>query len=551
MGGTLAGGASRPVTEHELVEYGAMQALQARQRVPLLQPKNDPNAHVFAALFDGTGQDLGDPKQLPTNVGHLARQLQSLSEDPGRRVRFTYVEGIGTQSNPIGRAWDGAVAHSWDEKIEKAYVQMARDVARWKQANPEAEVRVMSVGYSRGAVLAPGFARLVDRYGIADPDGLTFGRDEHGNITVESPRPPLIAPGQVAQTLALMDPVGTNLPRNYDARPPASVLATFSLLAGDENRELFPHLAIADLELSADRRHLGAVVAGGHSNVGGGNREAGLETLAFNAMADFLNAQVERPLVAYRAPPAERAQYTVFQADGATAVFGLRVDRDGQRNVREELANCVIVNPCRDAEPVDAALASRFAWRPVTPGWTVPTLDQLRAPGLTAALPPEHPSAGTLRHAAAPSPADPSHPDHAMLEQIRHGVRGLDAQAGKPFDEASERLSRHLLAASKDGRDLYPDRGGAPLDAVALRRVDHVVVGTDGRFAFAVEGRLDDPAHRRAAVLLADALKTPLERADARLDDANRALAQELGRAPTQVQAEERVREPVHAAPVR
>ena len=138
-----------------------------------------------------------------------------------------------------------------------------------------------------------------------------------------------------------------------------------------------------------------------------------------------------------------------------------------------------------------------------------------------------------------------------MLEQIRHGVRGLDAQAGKPFDEASERLARHLLAASKDGRVLYPDRGGAPLDAVALRRVDHVVVGTDGRFAFAVEGRLDDPSHRRAGVLLADALKTPLERADARLDDANRALAQELGRAPTQAQVEERTREALYAAPVR
>ena len=46
----------------------------------------------------------------------------------------------------------------WDEKIEKAYVQLAREVARWKQANPEAEVGVMSVGYSRGAVLAPGFS---------------------------------------------------------------------------------------------------------------------------------------------------------------------------------------------------------------------------------------------------------------------------------------------------------------------------------------------------------------------------------------------------------
>ncbi|MCM2313115.1 MAG: DUF2235 domain-containing protein, partial [Steroidobacteraceae bacterium] len=301
MGGSLSGGSSRAVTAPELAGYQEVQQLQREQRVPLLQARADTNAFVYVALFDGTGQDVNNADQLPTNVGLLKQQLDLLRQDPDSRVGGSYVKGIGTQSNAVARAWDGAVAHTWDDRIEEAYRALAEQASRWKRENPDAQISVMGVGYSRGAVLAPGFARLVDAFGIADPRDLKFGRDAHGNPTVESPRPPLIAPGQVAQTLALMDPVGTNLPRNYDARPAPTVMATFSLMAGDENRELFAHLAIADMELSADRRHFGAVVAGGHSNVGGGNREAGLESLAFNAMADFLNAQVERPLVAYRA----------------------------------------------------------------------------------------------------------------------------------------------------------------------------------------------------------------------------------------------------------
>lgn len=437
------------------------------------------------------------------------------------RLGGRYIEGIGTQRNPVSRAWDGVVAHTGDEKIEEAYLALANQTLRWKQENPGAQVHLIAVGYSRGAVLVPGFARLVDTYGIADPTDLRFGRDAHGYLTVESSIPPLVQPGQVAQAVGLFDPVATNMPRNYDARLPGSIVSGFSLLAGEEQRRWFPHQTVIDPQVSADGRFLGVTLAGGHANVGGGSRDSGLESLAFNGMVDYLNALRDAPLFGKRALPGDPALYTVYQAGGATAGFGLHLDRDGQRDLRDELANCKIVDPCRDADAIDPALAGRLQWRNVQPTWSVP-----RLPGL-------HVTTDVPALASPPpvlAPSDPAHPDHAMLEQIRTGVLAMDRQAGKGYDETSERLSRSLLAASKDHRERYPQRADLALSATALSRVDHVVLGTDGRHAFAVEGGLQDAAHRRATVVVEQAIRTSVEQSDIKLEAANQLIAEERTR---------------------
>src|SRR3546814_1680838 len=92
----------------------------------------------------------------------------------------------------------------------------------------------------------------------------------------------------------------------------------------------------------------------------------------------------------------------------------------------------------------------------------------------------------------------------------------------------SEPVSRSLLAACKGHRAALP--ATAPLPTSALGRVDHVVRGKNGN-VFAVEGRLDDPAHRRAAVRVEDAIRTPVEQSDAQLQAANQAIAREQARA--------------------
>ncbi len=58
-------------------------------------------------------------------------------------------------------------------------------------------------------------------------------------------------------------------------------------------------------------------------------------------------------------------------------------------------------------------------------------------------------------------PDHPEHPDHSLFAQIREAVSVLDAELGKPFDEASERMAaRELPLATQHGVD----------------QVDHVVL---------------------------------------------------------------------------
>lgn len=124
------------------------------------------------------------------------------------------------------------------------------------------------------------------------------------------------------------------------------------------------------------------------------------------------------------------------------------------------------------------------------------------------------------------SPADPDHPDHTMLGQIRTGVRKIDEGLGKPYDEMSERVSRSLLAACKDNREAYPDAADKSLSSYALNRVDHVIMGKNGN-VFAVEGQPESESHKRAFVSAEEAVRTPVEQSDAKLLAANQVLSQE------------------------
>ena len=154
------------------------------------------------------------------------------------------------------------------------------------------------------------------------------------------------------------------------------------------------------------------------------------------------------------------------------------------------------------------------------------TLAALRdpQPGLAAARPGDaaDPAAG---RASAAGPGDPAHPDHAMYQRIRDGVRAIDDDGGKTYDEASERVCRALLAQCKDPGG----SGERPVQAspagAALRRVDHVVMGSTGNL-FAVEGRLDDPAHKRVCVAVAQVAHVDVEASDRRLSEANARIAE-------------------------
>jgi predicted chitinase len=148
-----------------------------------------------------------------------------------------------------------------------------------------------------------------------------------------------------------------------------------------------------------------------------------------------------------------------------------------------------------------------------------PSDEQPRVTARVAPTPPDDdpvlsdPSGNTVDPRAA------DHPDNAMYESIRAGVRAIIEAKGAPYDECSERITRNLLARCKGAGN--GEGSDAPsLPGMTLRHVDHVLMGDSGNL-FAIEGRLFDPAHRRASVSIAEAALVPIEESDRSLAAAN------------------------------
>ncbi|WP_369938892.1 XVIPCD domain-containing protein [Xanthomonas medicagonis] len=138
-------------------------------------------------------------------------------------------------------------------------------------------------------------------------------------------------------------------------------------------------------------------------------------------------------------------------------------------------------------------------------------------------------------------PSHPDSPDNALLERIRDGVRGLDRQAGKPWDENSDRLSASLLLLA--GEKVFTAK-------------DELKIATNTPTATFNGGELvhiwrtghpsPDPAAHRAHMSMQEALAMPAEQRFAQFDVVQQQVrAEELQRS----QQQEAVR--TQSAPMR
>ena len=116
---------------------------------------------------------------------------------------------------------------------------------------------------------------------------------------------------------------------------------------------------------------------------------------------------------------------------------------------------------------------------------------------------------------------DPSHPDHSLFRDAARGVHAIDAKHNRTPDLRSDQLSGHLAVAAKEQ---------------GLRGIDHVVMSGDAKVTFAVQGRPDDPAHRRASVDTMQGLNTPLAQSTQQMAEASAREEQTRNSAQTQRQ---------------
>jgi hypothetical protein len=129
------------------------------------------------------------------------------------------------------------------------------------------------------------------------------------------------------------------------------------------------------------------------------------------------------------------------------------------------------------------------------------------------------------------TPEDPGYQDHALLEKIRSGVRGLDQEVGKPWDEHSERLSTSALKLAVEMKFSAQDDVKVAFNQTGSQHPagELLFVYREGRNAS------PDPAANRAYMPTMEALSQPAEQRYQQIEAVRQTQAEELQRQQQQV----------------
>jgi hypothetical protein len=380
---------SYPASAAEMQRYAGDQAALSRFQAPVLIHQDNPHEYLYVACFDGTGNDKNKDAAHETNVGKISDQISERVEAGHHHIAQGYVAGPGTEDGWFRRTTDGADGYTYDTRLEKMYDLLIHQTAQWKHTDSDAKIRIAETGFSRGAEEAAGFARLVEERGIQDPAGAIYTRNSHGQIThVEYTRPPLMPPHQVAQAVALFDPVGTGAPeKEYDRRLPPSVISGIQLIATDERRGLFPSDRIIDPGETDDGRFLGLYVPGAHSDVGGGYLLNGLSNRSGNLVTEYLNSLSDTPFLRTQATPDNPAMDVIHRSEDGMLLYRLghkvnRLSPNGYHTLEapaDQDPRTIKGDPY-NAEPINQALNAQFERRPVPIGQTRMTQESRTPP---------------------------------------------------------------------------------------------------------------------------------------------------------------------------
>lgn len=378
--GILGDGVRHDVAASHLPIYADGRRQLEPFREPVLIHADNPHERLFIAALDGTGNDAIHDPEHATNVALIARQIE---QGGNPNISFGYVPGPGTQQHePITRVLDGALGYTVDERAEEMYKKLILQAWKWKQQDPDAQIRVASVSFSRGGEEAVLLARLIDERGIQDPSGAKYTYDSHGQIKhVEYTKPALVGPHQVAQAVAMFDPVGTGSAMHMDRRLPPSVISGIQLTALDEHRGLFKSDRIIDPGITPDGRFAGIYVPGAHSDVGGGYNRNGMAIRAGNVTIDYINGLSDVPIMEKQPEPDDPRLNVIHHSQEGMLLYRLapkinRLEPGGYNELEVSRHQARHVPDAYNAEPRDEVLSGQFE-RQAMPNGPVPGALQL------------------------------------------------------------------------------------------------------------------------------------------------------------------------------
>jgi hypothetical protein len=138
------------------------------------------------------------------------------------------------------------------------------------------------------------------------------------------------------------------------------------------------------------------------------------------------------------------------------------------------------------------------------PGGVIDAYDKLRGP-LEAGEPARRDTEQRRNERDSARMDEPGHPGYSLFKDAQRGVHEQDARVGRTPDHASDQLAGSLATQ---------------MHAAGGKRIDAVLMSNDAANTFAVQGKVDDPAHLRVSVATVAAMNTPLEQSSRQLDAA-------------------------------
>jgi uncharacterized protein (DUF2235 family) len=222
-------------------------------RLTPIDDGSNPNLVQMEVSFDGTWNSRDD-MLFDTNPALLEQMFQ------GTR---NYQIGVGT--SPLTAPLGGLAGAGIHNRIDRAYEKLVQQINEARRANPNAEIVLITSGFSRGATAARAFVNELNRRGVPD---LTSPRDQRGNHT-RYHEPPRIGAMVLFDTVGSVGVPGTNLNPGLDLSIPANAENVLHLTAADEHRRPFPLSSVVDRSRPDDGRIAEVALPGVHSDVGG------------------------------------------------------------------------------------------------------------------------------------------------------------------------------------------------------------------------------------------------------------------------------------------
>ena len=214
--------------------------------------------------FDGTMNKDYDEDGMDSNVLKFFNAYKDGVQDAAARDRCFYVSGVGTRLGYLGKFFGSVFGAGGQQRIEEGMEQL--------QMNVDAGDEIIDIiGFSRGSALALEFANTVYDEGV-----------ERNGSRVK----PEIRFIGIWDTVASFGLPGNNVNLGYNLHVPPNADRTYHAIALDERRQSFPvtHVIADALDGRNDRHVFEVWFRGFHSDVGGGNNNEGLSSIALDWM---------------------------------------------------------------------------------------------------------------------------------------------------------------------------------------------------------------------------------------------------------------------------